>query len=136
MNHSVNSITSLPAGFSSVISLNDLRVYINLGVGEDERKNVQEVNISFQFLSKEQPRGCITDDINDTVCYHKISETIKNYCGNKEFKLLEFLCNGLYNEIKKITPPAMKIWVKVEKCKPPIDNLIGATSFEYTDIWQ
>jgi len=136
MNHSVNSITPLPVGFSSVISLNDLRVYIRLGVGEDERKNPQEVNISFKFFSKEPPKGCITDDINDTVCYYGVSSIINNYCNNREFKLLEYLCNSLCREVRESVPDNIKIWVKAEKCKPPIENLMGSTSFEYTDIWQ
>ncbi len=136
MKHSVNSITLLPSGFSSVISLNDLRVYINLGVGEDERKNPQEVNISFRFFSKQPPNGFVTDDIKDTVCYHEISNAIKNYCEKKEFKLLEYLCNGLYKEVRATIPYTMRIWVKAEKCNPPIDNLMGSTSFEYTDMWQ
>lgn len=134
MMHSKNNITSLFPGFSSIVSLSDLNLLINLGVTEHERHSKQAVNISFKFFFKQKPKGCETDNIEDTVCYHDVSNTVKEYCDNKEFKLLEYMCNGLYRAIRMLTPSDVKIWIKIEKCSPPIDGLIGSTSFEYTDI--
>lgn len=118
--------------FSSVITLNDLRLNINLGLYEEERNAPQEVRISFKLFFKDAPKACNNDDIQDTVCYFTISEAIKAYCSDKEFKLIEYLAKELHGEIKKITPPMVKIWVMVEK-HPPIKKLAGSAAFEYTE---
>jgi len=134
MTSAVNSITALNAGFSSTISLNDLRLSVNLGVSAVERDVKQEINVSFKFFFKHQPKACGTDDIKDTVCYHEISDAVKKYCQGGEFKLLEYMCSGLYNAIRASINPDIKIWIRIEKCNPPIDGLLGSTAFEYTDI--
>jgi dihydroneopterin aldolase len=136
MTHAVNSITVLHAGFSSSISLNDLRLMVNLGVTAHERDVKQEINVSFKFFFKKQPGACETDDIDDTVCYHKISDAVKGYCEFGQFKLLEYMCNGLYNKIRADIARDIKIWIRIEKCNPPIYGLLGSTSFESTDIWE
>jgi dihydroneopterin aldolase len=136
MKHNVDSIASLPMGFSSVLSLSELNLPINLGITDDEMRNKQEVSISFKFFFKDKPLGCKTDNIKDTVCYHEISNLVKEYCENKEFRLLEYICYGLYNKIKAAIPPNIKIWIRIEKCNPPIEQLVGSTSFEYTDVWE
>lgn len=124
------------AGFSSVITLSKLKLNIKLGVGAEERSVPQEVDISFKFFSRNAFKGCETDDIKDTVCYYEISEIVKEHCGGGEFRLLEYLCHGLYKKVREKISPEIKIWVLVEKCRPPIENLEGVTSFEYSDLWE
>ncbi len=124
------------SGFASVISLNDLKILINLGVSKKERSKEQEVNISFKFFFLDKPEGCVTDNIKDTICYHQISDIINNFCKEKEFNLLERLCISLFNTIRPEIHESVKIWIQIEKCNPPIKNLNGTTSFEYTDLWQ
>jgi FolB domain-containing protein len=116
MTHSVNSITALHTGFSSVISLSDLGLAVNLGVTDDERDVKQNINISFKFFFKAVPEGFKTDEINDTICYHQISEIVRKFCNNGKFKLLEYMCNGLYEEVRKSAPSDVKIWIRIEKC--------------------
>ena len=130
----VNNISSTPSGFSSIISLNNLILSVNLGVTEDERKTPQKISVSFKFYMKGIPKSCETDNIEDTVCYAEMAELVKQHCSKKDFKLLEYLCYFLYEEIRKKIDPEVKIWVGVEKCDPPIEGLVGSTSFEYTDI--
>ena len=131
---SVNSITSSNAGFSSVISLSNLKLAVNLGVTKEERDVRQQVNISFKFYLKDAPEACTTDNIHDTVCYAEMAEIVRRHCNKKDFKLLEYLCYFLYREVRKNIPPDIKIWIGVEKCNPPIEGLVGSTAFEYTDI--
>ncbi len=118
--------------YASVISLNDFRLSVNLGVPSNERSIKQEVSISFKFFFENQPQGFVTDNIKDTICYFEISQIVQHFCSKKEFQLLEFMCNGLYQEIRKAIPAAVKIWLKIEKW-PAIENLHGSTSFEYSD---
>lgn len=121
-------------GYNSVISLNDLLLKVNIGVTNEERDRPQDIKISFKLFYKDYPEGCLTDEINETDCYHKISEIASEYCKNNEVKLLEYICFGLHKKIRKVVAEDVKIWVKIEKCNPPIAGMLGGTSFEYADF--
>jgi dihydroneopterin aldolase len=121
-------------GYNSVVSLNDMQLKMNIGVTSEERDLPQDIKVSFKFFYKEFPMGCNTDNIDDTVCYHKVSDIVSNYCKSNKVKLLEYLCFKLHKEIKKITPDDVTLWIKIEKCHPPIEGMLGGTSFEYADF--
>ena len=117
-----------------IISVNSFKVSVNLGASQEERKLPQDVLISIKLYFNEAPKACFSDELEDTICYFKICETIKKYCADKEFKLLEYLNFSLYKQIRNNIDDNIKIWIKTEKAKPPIENLIGTTSFEYSDL--
>ena len=119
---------------SGILTLENLQLDVNLGVGEDERKQKQKVNFSFKIFFTELPKGCYSDDIDDTFCYFEISNITKDFCKNKEFKLLEYLCVCLHAKIKGKIGNEVGLWLKVEKCSPPVEGLIGTTAFEYQDF--
>jgi dihydroneopterin aldolase len=120
--------------YSSVISLNDFHAKVNIGVTEKERNTVQDIKISFKLFFKVPPFACETDDLNDTVCYHKISGIVAEYCKANKVKLLEYFCMQLHKQVRQVVDSSIKIWIKVEKCNPPIEGLVGTTSFEYCDL--
>ncbi|MCE3231965.1 MAG: FolB domain protein [Rickettsiaceae bacterium] len=120
--------------FSSVISLNDLLLKVNLGVTEEERNVKQDIKISFKLFFKNPPKACESDSLEETICYHDISRIVDQHCHESKVKLLEYLCFQLHKEVRKIVSEDIKIWIKVEKCNPPIEGLIGTTSFEYSDF--
>lgn len=121
-------------GYNSVISLNDLLIKVNLGVTEEERKKLQDIKISFKLFFNSLPKACESDDLNDTVCYHKISNIAHEHCKSNSVHLLEHLCYEIYKKVRKEIDGGAKIWIKVEKCNPPIEGLVGSTSFEYSDF--
>jgi dihydroneopterin aldolase len=121
-------------GYSSVVSLNDLMMKVNIGVTEEERNTVQDIKISFKLFFKTPPLACETDDLNDTVCYHKISGIVEEHCKANKVKLLEYLCLQLHKRVREVVDSSIKIWIKIEKCNPPIEGLVGSTSFEYCDF--
>ncbi|MDA0781705.1 MAG: dihydroneopterin aldolase [Rickettsiales bacterium] len=121
-------------GYNSVISLEGLLLKVNIGITEQERDIPQDIKISLKFFYKDFPSGCNTDNIADTVCYHKIADIVTSYCKSNKVKLLEYLCLGLHRKIRLIAPEDVVIWIRVEKCNPPIDGMLGGTSFEYGDF--
>lgn len=127
-------LPTITSGFSSVISLNKLRISAKLGVTKEERNKPQDIDVSFRFHLQGIPKACETDNIEDTVCYHKISDLITEICSKKEFKLLEYLCYLVYKEVRKKVAQDIKIWVLVEKLTPEIEGLVGSSSFEFSDI--
>lgn len=120
-------------GYNSVVSLNDLLLKVNLGVADNEMNTPQDVLVSFKLFFKDIPTACESDNIDEAICYYEISKLIKNYCEGKSFRLLEYLCFQLYKEIKSTIGNSAKLWIRVDKCKPPVEDLKGTTSFEYGD---
>jgi len=121
-------------GYNSVVSLNDLLIKANIGVTNEERDVPQDVKISFKLFYKDRPEGCKTDNIEDTVCYHKIANIVSNYCKVNKVSLLEYLCFELHKKIREVAPDNIKIWLKAEKCNPPIEGMLGGACFEYADF--
>jgi dihydroneopterin aldolase len=121
-------------GYNSIVSLNDLLLKVNIGETKKERDIQQDKKIRFKLFYKNYPEGCITDEITETDCYHKIAEISSNYCHNNNVRLLEYLCFGLHKKIREVVASDVKIWVKIEKCNPPIAGMLGGTSFEYADF--
>lgn len=119
--------------YSSIISLDNMKVSMSIGLSDEERSEKQDIILSFKLFYNKPPKACETDNIDDTSCYYQIYKIADNYCNNNSIKLLEHLCYELYKQIRKVVNDDIKIWVKAEKCKPPIDNFFGTSSFEFTD---
>lgn len=129
-----NTILYMKDGYNYVVSLNDLLIKANIGVTAAEREIPQDIKISFKLLFNKMPKACETDDIADTVCYHEIAQIALSHCNNEKVKLLECLCFGLYKKIRNVVASDIKIWIKTEKCNPPIEGMLGGTCFEYSDF--
>jgi dihydroneopterin aldolase len=120
--------------YNSIVTLNDLLLKANIGVTEVERSCKQDLRLSFKLYFKDKPKACDTDKIEDTICYHEIANIALQYCSENDVKLLEYLCYGLYKKIKSKIGKKVNIWIKIEKCSPPIEGILGGTSFEYSDL--
>lgn len=122
--------------YKSIISLNDIDIKVKIGVGDEERSVAQDIKIFFKIGFEDTPKPCLSDDVADTVCYYKITKIIKNYCNSHEFNLLEYLCFQLYQEIKNNIDSDLSagVWVKVVKCRPPIEDFNGTATFELGDF--
>ncbi len=116
-----------------VLALNDLRLQVNLGVPEEERRVKQQISVSFRLYFEMLPAVCQTDNPYDISCYHQMSEHIKLLCSSKEFKTLEYLAQFLYSSLKENIGNGIKFRICVEKCKPPVEGVFGTTSFECGD---
>lgn len=119
--------------YRSVITLNNLSAMVKLGLHNQERSEPQEILISLKFYFSDKPKGCLTDNIEDTICYYEASEIITNLIRNREFKLIEHIGHELYSVLRAEIDKTVKIWVKIDKLNPPIENLKGSASFEYSD---
>jgi len=120
--------------YSSTLSLNDLQLEVNLGAGKQERSVKQNILVSFKIFFPKKPKACDNDNVEDTICYFKLSQIIEDYCRNREFHLLEYLCVRLHEQLRSNMKESARLWVRVDKCKPPIENIKGTTSFEYSDL--
>lgn len=113
---------------SSNLTIKKFSLNINLGVSAAERKSAQPVTIDITITFPKLPAACTTDNINDTLCYHRLTDTIQEFCQNHEFKLIEHLGHQIYQLIKSNIPKNHQLQLTVTK-QPPLANVGEATFF-------
>ena len=106
--------------------------YVALGVTETERTNPQPVKWDITITMPTLPSGCISDNINDTICYGNICNILLEVSQNS-YCLIEKLCHIAFSEIKKYINNENKLSVKLSKLNTPITNLEGCATFILTD---
>lgn len=120
--------------YSSIISIDSLNIKAHIGLTEEERAKPQDIMVHVKLYLPKIPDACLNDNIDDTICYFKICKIIKSFCRDTECKLLEYLTYQLYMQIRASLNKDVKIRIRTDKCKPPIKDLCGAASFEYSDL--
>lgn len=110
------------------LHLNELRLQVKLGCGAEERQNPQFVRFDIQIRFQAIPEGCFTDRIEDTLCYAKISEILKDLC-DREYQLIEHLGMEAFSKLVDQTPANSYLKLCLTKERPPIEGLEGGASF-------
>jgi dihydroneopterin aldolase len=118
--------------FSS-IEIHDLKLKVRLGCEKEERTIPQFVSFDAEVRFKHAPRGCLTDQLEDTVCYADLCSKIRLLCEGTEYHLIEKLAWEAYGAIKEILPETTELKVKVTKEKPPVRDLHGGSIFIISD---
>jgi dihydroneopterin aldolase len=115
---------------NSVLSLNKLLLNVKIGVEDYERILAREIELYIKFhLNK----PIINDDINNTICYYKTATIIEDYCKDKEFKLIEFLCYQIHQLLKATYGIELLIEVRIVKKNPFNNNMLDYAEFGYID---
>ena len=123
---------SAPCKYST-LSLNSLRLKVKLGCQAEERNEPQFVRFDITIRFSELPIGCVTDRLQDTVCYAQISEQVASICKKTEYSLIEKLGFDAFHSIREILPPSIGLLLKIVKEKPPVEHLEGGASFTLGD---
>ena len=108
------------------ISLQDLHFYSYHGVLDEERTTGNEfkVNLSVWIPAKEDIKE---DNLQATVSYVDLFEIVKSEMS-KSRKLLETVCFSISQRIKDKFPEVLRGYVKIEKKRPPIKEMLGYAS--------
>lgn len=114
------------------IIINGLSLSVNIGVTDNERSIAQKIIIDLKIYFEKMPRGCISNDINDTLCYKNICDLIIEN-SQKKYNLIEHFGYCLFNQVKNIIPTEHKMMLKVKKF-PPIDGLDNGVEFEINNL--
>jgi len=117
------------------LSILDCRIWIHLGCSEEEKFHPQLVSFDIDLFFKAIPIGASSDNIEDTICYLKLTEIINNFCQNKRFNLIEYLTYDIYKIIvSSIDQNSLLSLIKVtaKKISPPVPNIHGGVSFTYS----
>jgi dihydroneopterin aldolase len=110
------------------LNIIDYKTYFTLG-NEDSEKFVKRrviINISLRFLEKNN--ACISDNVDETVCYSQLLNFIDEKLENAKFNLLERAAQFLYEIISEYLNDASVLRrVEIIKSYPPVKNLQSAS---------
>ena len=113
------------------MTFHDLLLSVRLGWPKEERTDHQQVAVTLCLTFPEPPLACQTDQLADTICYHTLTEALKEGIRDKSFRLIECLAETLYQLTQAfLANPETRIQVHVTK-KPAIAGLTGGVTFSY-----
>ena len=112
------------------ITIKDIKLVGFHGLYDYEKRD--GVNLSFDVeLFFENQINNSDDNINETINYVEVIDTIKRVNSSGSFDLLETLCNKILNEIMKLFSP-LKVVVRVRKFELPVDAELSFVEIEMT----
>lgn len=116
------------------IDLTDISLQAYLGVYAFEQRDTQTVSVDVTLSFLEMPKGCISDKIDDVVCYAVLHKTLQNTAKKKRYQLIEHLGFELIQALTLTLKIPVDIRLSVHK-NPPLDNMRLAT-FTMEKKWQ
>lgn len=108
------------------IIVRDLRVKAHVGVTEEERSNAQLLVISVELYTDLRQAG-MSDDLNDTVDYGRVTAEIEELVTSSETALLESLAEKIAGHIAAM-PGINGVSVEIAKDAPPIEQEVGCVA--------
>ena len=112
------------------IIIKDIRLVGFHGLYEYEKKDGVDLGFDIElFFHNQINNDC--DNINQTVNYVDVIDTVKRINSSNSFNLIETLCNNLINEIVELYKP-LKATVRIRKFKLPIDTPLSFIEVEMT----
>ncbi len=112
------------------IIIKDIRLVGFHGLYDYEKKDGVDLGFDIElFFHNQINNDC--DNINQTVNYVDVIDTVKRINSSNSFNLIETLCNNLINEIVELYKP-LKATVRIRKFKLPIDTPLSFIEVEMT----
>ncbi|MEM7174256.1 MAG: dihydroneopterin aldolase [Bacteroidota bacterium] len=115
------------------LAVNKLRIPVFIGVKPQERARAQLIEIDFKVTFQHPPKGCVSDQLEDTVCYADLVKQVIATAQHKEYALLEHLNHTIHQALSRLLEKDIKITLKVAKLTPPIPNIFGGVSYQIQD---
>lgn len=116
----------------STLSINMMELSIYLGWSSKERKKRQTILADIDLYFFTPPIACLTDNLDDTLCYASLIKDIRAETTAKEFHLVEHFGQYLFQLIQQRVSDKAKISISITK-HPKIKNL-GSICFKYSDL--
>ena len=119
------------------LQVKQYRMWLCIGVTEEERRVPQPVDIDIEVRLAELPLATETDDLEDTVCYATLLERIGAVAAEKPIKLLEHLVAKLGEAVqafvlgKGYQRNQCNLRVAVTKVVTPVRGILGGV----TVVW-
>jgi len=114
--------------FSKLI-IADLRLWVHLGWGEEEKLYPQMVSIDIEVIFKNPPKAITTDYLEDTICYAQLVQKVREVCAGGRFNLIERLVGDIHDAL----PHLFNIGLRCSITKTPstFSSFLSSTAFVY-----
>jgi 7,8-dihydroneopterin aldolase/epimerase/oxygenase len=123
-----------PASPLHALRLNELVLSLHLGCTAEERLTPQEVRVSLVFRFNEPPQALHSDNLNDTICYARVSSMIQEHCQSREYNLIERVAQEVFTLVREHCGPRAALAVSIHKVRPPVPALAGGTIYQCGDF--
>ncbi|MBA3661361.1 MAG: dihydroneopterin aldolase [Gammaproteobacteria bacterium] len=110
--------------------IEDLELHVYLGWSQLEREDPQTVLLGMHITFHEPPRACLTDHLENTICYATLVQQLRTKLKGQFFNLIEHLAKFIYDHVRETVLVASNIMVRIKK-HPKIPGLAGFVAFEY-----
>lgn len=105
------------------IKMNKMEFFSHVGCLPEEKLNGQNFIISIDLGFKNEIKGCMTDNLNDTSDYSVIFTEVKNLVENSSDNLIERLAQKIADKVFEVDKKVDRVVVTVEKPNAPIDGM-------------
>lgn len=111
------------------ICLNNMVFHTYNGVFDAERQLGQklEIDCRMTYPIEEQVQD---DDLNETVSYADVYETIRQFVSQHHYKLIESLANHLGKQILLDYPQLQAVHLNIRKYNLPIEGVLNNAEIE------
>lgn len=116
------------------MKIHDLRLQVRLGCTRAERAVPQEVRVGVELSFFQEPAGCVSDDLRDTICYARLSEILRDHVRDREFHLIEKMAHDFVGLLRAFTEGRAALEVRVHKVRPPVADLLGGVEYLMGDL--
>jgi len=113
------------------IEISGLSLFTHLGVTAAEREVGQRLLIDLR-LEVGECDATVTDDVEDTVDYAEVCQTVALVAQQRSYRTLERLCTAIAERLIA-DYDAEEVWVKAAKPEPPLALPVSEVSVE---IWR
>lgn len=95
---------------SCSLVIQELELSVKIGVGQAERSNPQSIFLDVEVHFMQIAKSCLSDDIEDTVCYDEMIN-----------KIIDFVDNQIVNTIERLAYMILHLLLDIYKdLKPSI----------------
>ncbi len=116
------------------LRISEFSLQVRLGCSQEERARAQEVRVSVEFRFVSPPQGINSDRLEDTICYARVCQSIRNLTDGREFALLEKLASDLMSILQEFSKGIALVALTVHKVLPPVEGLRGGTVYRIGDF--
>ena len=116
------------------LTMDEFTLQAFIGCHEQEREHAQEVRLKVIINDPSLDQAAASDQLNDTFCYAKVLEDLREHCLSRHFNLIEHMAASCYHFLKQQIGPRSEIHVRLHKVEPPVAGLVGGVIFEYGDF--
>ena len=115
------------------LHINKLRIPVFIGIKIKERTRIQLVEIDLTLTFATPPKGCVSDRLEDALCYAGLVDQIVSMTRRKHYCLIEHLSHDIYKSLNEQLGTKAKVAIKTTKLTPPVPNIFGGVTYQIQD---